>query len=129
MERSAIRTRRLALALALNVLVAAAQLVGGLFSHSTGLLADAGHNVTDAAGDAASLVAVRWAMRPRDPSRTFGYHRSTILAALANASIIAAVTLAIVIGAVDRLIHPLSVHGGIVVAVAGASLLVNGLAA
>jgi len=129
MERTTRRTRRLAIALGLNLAIAAGQLAGGLAAHSTGLLADSGHNVTDAAGVAASLIAVRWALRPRDPSRTFGYHRSTILAALANAAIIAAVTAAIVVGAIDRLLHPVRVDGGPVVAVAGAALIVNAVAA
>lgn len=129
MERSRTRTRRLGVALGLNIAVAAGQVVGGLASHSTGLLADAGHNLTDAAGVGASLLAVRLALRPRDPARTFGYHRSTILAALVNAALVAAVTAAIVVGAVDRLLHPIRVDGSVVIAVAGAALVVNGIAA
>ena len=77
----------------------------------SGLLADAGHNVTDVAGIAMSLVAVRWALRPRSPAHSFGYHRGTILAALANAAVIAAVTVAIVVVGVDRLLHPHAVRG------------------
>jgi cobalt-zinc-cadmium efflux system protein len=127
MERSRIRTRRLAIALGLNIVVAASQVVGGLFAHSTGLLADAGHNVTDAAGIAVSLAAVRFALRPRDPQRTFGYHRSTILAAIANAAIIGTVTVAIVIGSIDRLLHPHDVHGAVMVAVAAAGMALNAL--
>ena len=75
-------------------------------AHSTGLLADAGHNITDVAGIAMSLVAVRFALRPRSPEHSFGYHRGTILAALANAAIIAAVTVAIVVVGVDRFSTP-----------------------
>jgi cobalt-zinc-cadmium efflux system protein len=129
MERSTIRSRRLAVVLSLNVAVVVAQVVGGLVSHSTGLLADAGHNLTDAVGMAVSLVAVRVALRPRDPSRTFGYHRSTILAALTNAATIAAVTVVIVVGAVDRLVHPHSVHGGVMVAVGAGTFVVNAIGA
>jgi len=129
MDRATRRTRRLVAALGLNVALAAAQLIGGLVAHSTGLLSDAGHNVTDVAGLAMSLLAVRWTLRPRSPSRSFGYHRGPILAALGNAAVIAVITVAIVAESVNRLIHPQAVHGGIVVTVAGAAFVANGFAA
>jgi cobalt-zinc-cadmium efflux system protein len=76
-----------------------------------------------------SLVAVRWALRPRSAAHSFGYHRGTILAALANAAIIAAVTVAIVVVGVDRLLHTRPVDGGIVVGVALGAFAVNAVAA
>ena len=129
MDRAGIRTRRLVAALGLNVVLAGAQLVGGLVAHSMGLLSDAGHNVTDVAGVGVSLLAVRWATRPRSPSHSFGYHRGPILAALANTAVIAVVTVAIVVESVVRLLHPGPVHGGLVVTVAAVALVMNGLAA
>jgi cobalt-zinc-cadmium efflux system protein len=119
----------LGLAIALNVALAGAQVAGGLVAHSTGLLADAGHNLTDVAGVAASLVAVRWALRPRSPRRSFGYHRGPILAALANAAVIGVVTVAIVSASVARLFHPHAVRGTWVVTLAGGAFVVNALAA
>ena len=83
MGRGTSRTRRLTVTLGVNVALAAGQVVAGLVAHSTGLLADAGHNITDVAGIAMSLAAVRFALRPRSPAHSFGYHRGTILAALA----------------------------------------------
>jgi cobalt-zinc-cadmium efflux system protein len=76
-----------------------------------------------------SLVAVRFALRPRDPEHSFGYHRGTILAALGNAAIIAAVTAAIVVVGVDRLLHPQAVHGTIVVGVALGAFALNAVLA
>jgi len=64
MGRGTSRTRRLAVTLGVNVALAAGQVVAGVVAHSTGLLADAGHNITDVAGITMSLVAVRWALRP-----------------------------------------------------------------
>jgi cobalt-zinc-cadmium efflux system protein len=128
-DRTTRRTRRLAVTLGLNVVLACAQVVGGLVAHSTGLLSDAGHNVTDVAGIAASLIAVRLTLRPRSPARSFGYHRGPILAALANSAVIAAVTVAIVAASVVRLVHPHAVTGGLVASLAGAAFVVNGLAA
>ncbi len=118
MGRAISRTRRLAVTLAVNLALASGQVVAGFVAHSSGLLADAGHNITDVAGLTMSLAAVRLALRPRSPERSFGFHRGTILAALANAAIIAAVTVAIVVVAVERLLHPRPVEGGLVVAVA-----------
>jgi len=123
------RSRKLVVSLALNVGLVVAQITFGIMAHSTGLLADAGHNLTDVGALCLSLVAVRLALRPASPARSFGNHRATILAALANAILIAAVTVFIVVAGVHRLIHPVPVHAGIVVVVATAGLLVNGLAA
>jgi cobalt-zinc-cadmium efflux system protein len=128
MDRATSRTRRLVVTLGLNVVLAGAQLVGGLFAHSVGLLSDAGHNVTDVAGVAMALLAVRWASRPRSPSHSFGYHRGPILAALGNAAVIAVITVAIIAEGVARLIHPHAVHGSLVLGVAGAAFVVNGVA-
>jgi cobalt-zinc-cadmium efflux system protein len=129
MGRETSRTRRLAITLGLNVALAGGQVAAGIVAHSSGLLADAGHNITDVAGITMSLVAVRLALRPRSPAHSFGYHRGTILATLANAAIIAAVTAAIVVVGVDRLLHPRPVQGGIVVGVAVGAFAVNAAAA
>src|SRR5665213_672741 len=129
MGRGSSRTRRLAVTLGVNIALAAGQVVAGLVAHSSGLLADAGHNITDVAGLTMSLVAVRFALRPRSPEHSFGYHRGTILAALANAAIIAAVTVVIVVVGVERLLHPQPVQGAVVVGVAIGAFVVNALAA
>jgi cobalt-zinc-cadmium efflux system protein len=123
------RTRRLAIGLAMTAGLVVMQVALGLVSHSTGLLADAGHNLTDVGALALSIVAVRLALRPPDAERSFGSHRATILAALANASLIAVVTLVIVIQSIYRFGHPEPVRAWVVVVVASFGLLVNGLAA
>ena len=123
------RTRRLAASLALNLGLVVAQIVFGIAAHSTGLLADAGPNLTDVGALALSLAAVRLTLRPASPARSYGNHRATILAALANAVLIAAVTALIVVVSVHRLLQPTHVHAGIVVVVAAVGLVVNGLAA
>jgi len=119
------RTRRLVVSLSLNVALVVVQLCFAAVARSTGLAADAGHNLVDVGGLALSLVAVRLALRPASPARSFGYHRATILAALTNACLVVAVTLLIVIGSALRLAHPVPVRGGIMVAVAACGLVVN----
>ena len=67
-------------------------------------------------------------LRPRSAARSFGNHRATILAALANAAAIAVVTVVIVVESIRRLQDPQPVHAGIVVIVAALAMVVNGLA-
>ncbi|HLH29124.1 MAG TPA: cation diffusion facilitator family transporter, partial [Acidimicrobiales bacterium] len=122
------RTHRLVVALSLNLALVAVQLAVAAAAGSTGLAADAGHNLTDVGALALSLVAVRVALRPPSPSRSFGNHRAPILAALFNAILVVAVTLLILGASVDRLLHPHPVRAGLVVAVAGLGLAVNTVA-
>ena len=119
------RSQRLGIALALNLALVAGQVVFGVVAHSLGLLADAGHNLTDAAAVLIALIAVRLGRRPPTPSHSYGYHRATILAALANAVALLVVTVAIMYEAITRLINPEPVRGGIVVLVALAAVIVN----
>jgi cobalt-zinc-cadmium efflux system protein len=123
------RERRLKMALALNAVTVAAQVTFGLIGHSLGLLADAAHNLTDVAAIGLALVAVRMTTRRPTVERSFGYHRSTVLAAQANGVIVLAVTLGIAVEAARRFAHPGPVHGGIVLAVAGVALVANTAAA
>ena len=123
--RSMTRSKRLTIALALNVVLVAGQALFGVVAHSLGLLADAGHNLTDAAAVVIALIAVRLGRRPPTPSHSYGYHRATILAALANAVALLVVTVAIMYEAITRLFNPEPVRGGIVVLVALAAVIVN----
>jgi cobalt-zinc-cadmium efflux system protein len=123
------RTRRLSIALGLNAVLVAAQVAFGVVAHSLGLLADAGHNLSDVAAVVVSLVAVRWARRAATAERSYGYHRGTILAALVNAGTILVATSFIVYEGVRRLASPVPVRGGVVATVALAAFLVNAGAA
>ena len=123
------REVRLRLAFGLNIGIVVIQVIFGLAAHSLGLLADAGHNMTDAAAVLASLVAVRLARRRPTSERSFGYHRGTILAAQANAATILAITVLIVYEGIRRIIHPETVSGGLVVVVALGAAAANLIAA
>jgi len=123
------RSRRLGIALGLNMALVAGQVIFGLVAHSLGLLADAGHNLSDVAAVVVSLVAVRWARRAPTAERSYGYHRGTILAALVNAATILAVTGFILYEGFRRLAHPEPIQAGIVVAVALAAFAINAGAA
>ena len=106
-----------------------AEAVGGLFAHSTGLVAMAGHDLADAAALGLAIVATRLALRPATTTRSFGYHRATILAGLVNSIAIVVVGIAVTALAAYRIAAPAHVHGGLVVVFALAGLLGNGAAA
>ena len=97
---------RLALVLGITVAVLAAEIVGGLLAHSLVLIADAGHMAADAAGIGLSLLAVWFAGRPTSETRTFGYQRAEILAAVGNAVVLFGVGAFILIEAARQLVHP-----------------------
>lgn len=119
------RESRLRIAIGLNLVIVAVQVVFGIAAHSLGLLADAGHNLTDVAAVVASLIAVRLARREPTASRSFGYHRGTILAAQLNAATILAITVPIAWEAVRRLLNPQPVSGAVVVVVAAGAFVAN----
>ncbi len=89
------------------------------------LLADAGHMATDAGALALALAASWFAARPATPSKTFGYHRSEILAALINGASLTVISLLILYEAYERWIDPPVVRSGAMMAVAAGGLVVN----
>ena len=105
-SRNTRRQQRLVLAIVLNLVVVVAQIIWGVLAHSLGLLADAGHNLADVAGLAIAVIALRYSLRSATMARSFGHHRATILAALANGGLLLAVTAFVAIDAVVRLMHP-----------------------
>ena len=123
------RDRRLRYALALNVVIVVVQVIAGFAADSLGLLADAAHNLTDVAAVVVSMIAIRMAGRPATARRSFGYHRSTILAAQANAAAILVMTVFILIEGIGRLRDPEPVESGLVVLVAAIALVGNTVAA
>jgi cobalt-zinc-cadmium efflux system protein len=117
--------RRLAMALVFTATYMVAEIVGGLAANSLALLADAGHMFSDAAALGLSLVAVMLAQRPATSSRTYGFHRAEILAALTNGAALLALAVLIAREAWDRLSDPPEVQGGLMLAVACGGLAIN----
>ncbi len=121
--------RAFLIGISLNLVFVAVEVVFGLLSHSMSLIADAGHNFGDVLGLALSFGASLLARRGPSPRRTYGYRRSSILAALANAVLLLAATGAVVWEAIGRLRHPEPVQGVTMMIVAAAGVVINGLAA
>jgi cobalt-zinc-cadmium efflux system protein len=118
-------SRYLAIALGLIVAFLVFEVVMAFVGHSLALLADAGHMLTDAGALAASLLALRLARSPAHGSWTFGFKRAEVLSAQANGITLLVISALVAFEAVSRLLHPVPVRGGIVVAVAAVGVVVN----
>ena len=117
--------RRMAFSIGLTVAFVLVETAAGFFSHSLALLSDAGHNFADALALLLAWYALGAARRPANASRTFGYHRVGILAALANAITLVVIALLIFWEAFQRLRAPAPVQSGLMIGVALAALLMN----
>jgi cobalt-zinc-cadmium efflux system protein len=113
----------------LNLLLVLAQVVGGYFAHSMALLADAGHNFADVLG----LLLAWWAnvLRRTTPTvtRTYGLRGASILAAVANATLLLVTMGGVAWESMTRLWAPEPVQGMPVIVIAGAGILVNAASA
>lgn len=117
--------RRLGIVLALVVGFLAVEVVGSLLTNSLALLADAGHMLTDAVGVGLALMAIHFAARPATASKSFGYYRLEILAALANGVLLFGVAAYILYEAYQRFTVPPDVLSLPMLAIAGIGLAVN----
>jgi len=121
--------RAFALAVALNVAIVMMQAVYGVIAHSTALLADAGHNLSDVLGLLLAWGATWLATRRPSARFTFGFGSSSILASLANAALLLFACGVIVAEAIGRLMNPAPVAGLAVFVVATVGMVVNGISA
>jgi cobalt-zinc-cadmium efflux system protein len=121
--------RALTTTLALIVAFMLVEVVVAVIASSLALLSDAAHMLTDAAALALSLAAARLAARPAQGALTYGLGRVEILSAQANGVTLLVLALVIVYDAIVRLVSPQHVHGGPVLAVALAGIVVNLVAA
>lgn len=110
----------------LNVAYVVAEAVFGFLYNSMGLLSDAGHNLSDVAALALSLVAIRLAMKKSDSHFTYGYKKSTILISLLNAVILFVAVGFIIFESIEKIITPQAVDGLGVAWIAGIGVIVNG---
>lgn len=124
-DPSAIREKRLWLAIGANLLLTLAQVIGGLISGSLSLIADALHNFSDAASLSIALVAIRIGRKPADQFRTFGYKRAETIAALINLTMLIIIGIYLCYEAIMRFISPEPIAGWIIVIVAGIALVVD----
>lgn len=117
--------KRLIVAVGVNVLLTLAQVIGGIVSGSLSLIADALHNLSDAASLGIALFARKIGRKPADELKTFGYKRAEIIAALINLTTLVIIGLYLIYEALWRFVEPEEIEGWTVVIVAGIALIID----
>jgi len=115
----------LSISVVLNFITGVAQVVGGIFSGSLSLISDALHNLSDSAALFLSLIAVKLSKKENTETKTFGYKRAEILAALFNASMLIVVSLFLFKEAYVRFFHPQQINSLLMMSVAIVGLIAN----
>ncbi len=119
---------RLTVVFGLTAVFMVVEAIGGWLSGSLALLADAGHMLTDVGALGLTLLTAWIARRPADQTKTYGYLRWEILAALVNGAVLFGLAAWVVVEAIGRINHPEPIQGRIFFAIATAGLLVNAVA-
>ncbi len=122
---SADSRRRVALAAGLTATFMVVEVIGGILSGSLALLADAAHMLTDTGSLVLAWIGYKLAERPADEARSYGFARTRILAAFTNGILLMLLAAWIVWEAIQRLIAPEEILGGVMLAVAIGGLAVN----
>jgi cation diffusion facilitator family transporter len=120
---------RLLITLAINLLIPAAQVVGGIYGNSMALISDAVHNFSDFTALLIAYFAFRIGKKGASPQNTFGYKRAEILGAAINVALLVVAAAFISYEAFERFRHPQPVIGKIVIYLAAVGILGNGLSA
>jgi cobalt-zinc-cadmium efflux system protein len=119
-------SRVLKVSLAVTLAYIVLLVFAGIRAHSLALLSEAGHNLSDFLALLISLIAVYLHGRPPSNTKTYGYHRAGVLAALLNSASLVAVAFLIFYEAFRRLQNPEPVHAGTMISVAAAGVVMNG---
>ncbi|NQU17072.1 MAG: cation transporter [Candidatus Saganbacteria bacterium] len=117
--------RALLFAFLITTSMIAVEVVGGIVSGSLALLSDAGHMFTDSGALALALFALWFSRRPATAEKTYGFYRLEILSALLNGSFLVLIAGYIFYQAIQRIITPTPVEGGLMLVVAGIGLVAN----
>ncbi|MGH9592967.1 MAG: cation diffusion facilitator family transporter, partial [Bryobacteraceae bacterium] len=102
------------------------ELVGGVLAGSIALVSDAVHNLSDVPSLGICWLGLKWAERPADAKRTFGYHRAGILAAFVNALLLVVVAGFLFYEAIERIRNPVAVNESVMIWISGVALAING---
>jgi cobalt-zinc-cadmium efflux system protein len=122
-----LKGRNLLISIFLNILITAAQVVGGILSGSLALLSDALHNFSDVLSLVVSYIANRLTKKEASLHKTFGYKRAEILAAFVNASTLIIVAVLLIIEAIKRFQNPQEIESNLVIWLSLLGIIANGL--
>jgi len=121
----AVSGKNLFITIILNIIITLSQIIGGIMSGSLALLSDAMHNFSDVLALLIAYVANRLASRPNNESKTFGYKRAEILAALFNASVLIGIAIFLIIEAFHKFYHPEPINSIWVIGLGTLSIILN----
>jgi cobalt-zinc-cadmium efflux system protein len=121
-----VKDRNLLISIFLNILITAAQIVGGIVSGSLALLSDALHNFSDVLSLIISYIASKLYKQKASINKTFGYKRAEILAAFINASTLIIVAVLLIIEAVKRFQNPQEIESNLVIWLSLIAIFANG---
>jgi cobalt-zinc-cadmium efflux system protein len=113
-------------AIGVTVALVTLEFVSGTLAHSLALISDAWHNFTDVPTLALSWIALYFEQKPPDHRKTFGYHRAGVLAAFVNGIFLVGVALFICYEGYERIVRPVAVATGMMLAVGAIALVANG---
>jgi len=117
--------KNLFITIVLNIIITLSQIVGGIYSGSLALLSDAMHNFSDVLALFIAYFANRLAARPNNESKTFGYKRAEILAALFNASVLIGIAIFLIVEAFHKFYHPEPINSVWVIGLGALSIVLN----
>lgn len=121
-----LKGRNLIISILLNILITAAQVVGGIISGSLALLSDALHNFSDVLSLVISYSATILAKKEASANRTFGYKRAEIIAAFVNSATLIVIAIILIIEAVERIASPQVIGSNLVIGLSILGILANG---
>jgi len=120
-----INEKNIIISIILNLVITAAEVVGGLLAGSLALVSDALHNFSDSISLIISYIALKLSQRENSLRLTYGHKRAEILAALFNSAVLLIVVFFLFRAALDRIRHPVPIKGTLMIAVAVIGLLAN----
>lgn len=124
-DLSGIKTKNLIITMILNVIITIAEVIGGIFAGSLSLISDALHNLSDVLSIVISIIAIKISQKRNDERMTFGYKRSSVLAALINSSVLVGISLFLFKEAYSKFINPEVINGAVVIWVSITGLTAN----
>lgn len=117
--------KRLGIILGLTGIFMIAEFIGGVYTNSLALTADAGHMLSDVGALALSYFSIWISNKPASSEKTYGYFRTEILAAFINGIALVAIALFIIYEAFIRMFMPPEVKAPIMITIAIGGLIVN----
>lgn len=117
--------QKIIFAISINFLLTLVQIIGGIISGSLALIADALHNLSDAASLVLALFARKIGRKSADEFKTFGYKRAEIIASLINLTLLIVLSLYLIYEAIWRFIEPVMISGWIIIIIAGVAFLID----